>query len=110
MTNIITQSGDVSRAAISAVTENANEPRTEVHKPAACLGSYIGVSDPLLSTKVVCASIGLSRWAIRRRIAEGTFPKPIAVAKNKNVFRASAINAWISSQETEGSRDKNDDA
>lgn len=55
--------------------------------------------DRLVSTKDACAMLGLSRWTIRRRVAEGTFPKPIALSKNKNAFRASALSDWIAAQE-----------
>jgi prophage regulatory protein len=37
----------------------------------------------------------LSRWTIRRRMADGTFPQSVALGANSVAWRESEIDAWM---------------
>lgn len=49
----------------------------------------------LLTTREVISTTSLSRSSIHRKIKDGTFPKPIAITKQRRAWRQSDIEQWI---------------
>ena len=49
--------------------------------------------DPMLSLSEVCAIEGVSRWTIRRRVKEGTFPAGYELLNGGLGWRQSVIRA-----------------
>jgi prophage regulatory protein len=58
-------------------------------------GSVSGKTERLMRRKAVEHMTGLSKPTIYRRIANGTFPKPIHYAGNLNLWLESEIQNWI---------------
>ena len=56
------------------------------------------MSESLLRLDAVKARTGLSRSETYRRIAEGTFPRPINLSKRVVCWPASEVDAWIERQ------------
>ena len=54
-----------------------------------------GLSDRLISKRVVCEAVDLSLAELNRRVAKGKFPKPIAHGTARVVWKASVIDAYI---------------
>ena len=54
-----------------------------------------GLSDRLISKRVVCEAVDLSLAELNRRVARGAFPKPLAHGSSRVVWKASTINEYI---------------
>ena len=54
-----------------------------------------GLSDRLLSKRVVCEAVDLSLAELNRRVARGAFPKPCPHGSSRVVWKASVIDAYI---------------
>ncbi len=54
--------------------------------------------DPLLSEPTVIKVTTLSRATIRRKIEDGSFPRPLKIGKSRIAFRGSDVRAWIDAQ------------
>ena len=54
-----------------------------------------GLSDRLLSKRVVCEAVDLSLAELNRRVAKGKFPKPLVHGSARVVWKASVIDAYI---------------
>ena len=54
-----------------------------------------GLSDRLLSKRVVCEAVDLSLAELNRRVAKGKFPKPIVHGAARVVWKASVVEAYI---------------
>lgn len=53
----------------------------------------------ILRLRQVSARVGLSRSSIYRRIADGSFPKPISIGVNSVGWKESAIIEWLAACE-----------
>lgn len=51
--------------------------------------------DRIIRLKTVLARTGLSRSTIYRKIADGSFPRQVAIGTHSAGWRESAINRWI---------------
>ena len=60
------------------------------------------MSISLLRLPVVLARTGLSRSTVYARIAEGTFPPPIALGPRAVAWPDSVIDAWIAERIDQG--------
>lgn len=56
------------------------------------------MSESLLRLDAVKARTGLSRSDVYRRIAEGSFPRPVNLSKRMAAWPASEVDAWVSAQ------------
>lgn len=54
------------------------------------------ISPTLVSLNQVCAMTSLSRTAINKHRAAGTFPKPIPLGDRRIAFVRSEVDQWIS--------------
>lgn len=54
--------------------------------------------ESLLRLDAVKARTGLSRSETYRRIADGTFPRPINLSKRMAAWPASEVDAWVQQQ------------
>ena len=52
-----------------------------------------GLSDRLISKRVVCEAVDLSLAELNRRVAKGKFPKPLVHGSARVVWKASVIDA-----------------
>jgi prophage regulatory protein len=60
---------------------------------------YFGpILDPLLRRRKVEEVTGLSCSTLYKRMAEGTFPRPVDVGGGKIAWRTSTIIEWINSR------------
>ncbi|WP_245654082.1 helix-turn-helix transcriptional regulator [Novosphingobium rosa] len=53
------------------------------------------MADRIIRLKTVLARTGLSRSTIYRKIADGSFPRQIAIGTHSAGWRESAIDRWI---------------
>lgn len=53
---------------------------------------------PLMTLEDVAGHLRVTTRTVQRRVAAGTFPRPIAVGPNSPRWRRSDLDAWISSQ------------
>jgi len=58
-----------------------------------------GISDSILSRKVVAQSLGVSLATLARMYAEGKFPKPIRISTQRVGWRRSVIERFIAERE-----------
>jgi prophage regulatory protein len=56
------------------------------------------MSDSLLRLDAVKARTGLSRSDVYRRIAEGTFPRPVNLSKRMAAWPSSEVDEWVDRQ------------
>lgn len=56
------------------------------------------MSESLLRLDAVKARTGLSRSETYRRIADGTFPRPVNLSKRLSAWPASEVDAWVQQQ------------
>ena len=52
----------------------------------------------LLTNRQVCERCAISRGTVYKRIAEGTFPRPVHLSKRGRAWRSDDIAAWIAAQ------------
>ncbi|MFO1125917.1 MAG: AlpA family transcriptional regulator [Methylocystis sp.] len=52
-------------------------------------------AERIIRIKTVLARTGLSRSTVYRKIAEGTFPRPVPISVNGAGWHESAVNRWI---------------
>ena len=52
----------------------------------------------LISSKEVCRRTSLSRASLYRLMAEGNFPKPVALHGTRKAWVESEIDAWINTR------------
>ncbi|KEZ12081.1 MULTISPECIES: helix-turn-helix transcriptional regulator [Alphaproteobacteria] len=57
-------------------------------------------SDRIIRMKTVLARTGLSRSTLYRKIADGTFPRQLAISAHGAGWRESAVNRWIADPAT----------
>ncbi|CAM5374848.1 helix-turn-helix transcriptional regulator [Sphingobium scionense] len=60
-------------------------------------------SDRIIRMKTVLARTGLSRSTLYRKIADGTFPRQLAISAHGAGWRESAVNRWIACPSSEHS-------
>jgi len=54
-----------------------------------------GVARPLLRLRAVCASTGLSRSELYRRLRADEFPRPVRLSKQAIAWASNEIQDWI---------------
>ena len=55
----------------------------------------------LMTIREVCDRCAISRGTVYRRMAEGTFPRPVHLSKRGRAWRSDDIAAWIIAQTKE---------
>jgi prophage regulatory protein len=58
--------------------------------------TFLDAKERLLRLREVKARTGLGTTTVYRRMAEGTFPRPVDIGGGRVAWRESQIDAWIS--------------
>lgn len=53
------------------------------------------MTERLLKIEQVCEQTTLSETELKRRIASGTFPKPVSIGPKRKAWVGSEVDAWV---------------
>jgi predicted DNA-binding transcriptional regulator AlpA len=60
--------------------------------------SSIQINKPIVTTADLLPSLPFSGSTLKRKVKDGTFPKPFKVTKTLNAWRLEQIQAWFDAQ------------
>jgi prophage regulatory protein len=64
----------------------------------------MATNDRIIRLSAVLSSTGLSRSTLYRKVADGSFPRPVAISVRATGWHESAVNRWIADPASYGLR------